>query len=93
MSTTPDSPTNGLRALLARAASEPQLRARLLRDPLGTLRAEGFTVPDGVQLRVVENTAAAVHLVLPPEQVEQVELADETLDAIAGAGPRNSHYS
>ena len=47
---------------------DPEFKRRLLADPVGVLRAEGVNLPEGVRVRVIEDTAKTLHLVLPNEQ-------------------------
>jgi hypothetical protein len=69
--------------LLARSAFEPTLRQRLLADPATVLREHGIAFGEAVEVRVLENTAAAVHLVLPAF-VDASELSEAQLAAVAG---------
>ncbi len=39
------------------AAMNPELRSRLLADPAHVLREHGIEISDGVEARVIENTA------------------------------------
>jgi hypothetical protein len=82
-SSSPSFSPDALCGLLARAAREPELRERLLRDPHGTLRSEGFAVAPDLQLKVVTNDASALHFVLP---AAEAELSEADLDAVAGGG-------
>ncbi len=68
--------------VVARAWSDDAFKAQLLGDPATALKEAGVAVPDGVEVKVVENTEAVFHLVLPPRPDE--ELSDETLDKVAG---------
>jgi hypothetical protein len=58
-----------------RAATDPAFRQELLSAPAATLRAAGIAIPEGSEVRVVENTAGLRHLVLPgkPEGFEHEE--------------------
>ncbi len=68
--------------LVARAWSDPALKAKLLADPAGALKAEGLSVPAGVAVQVVENTDKVVNLVLPlkpaPSDLSEEELVGVT---------------
>lgn len=66
--------------LLEKARRDPEFRRRLLADPRTVLAELGFTLPAGVQLKVVENTADTWYLVLPPEG----ELSEDELRSVAG---------
>jgi hypothetical protein len=72
--------------LIARAWSDPALKAKLLADPAGVLKAEGLIVPAGVTVRVVENTDQVVNLVLPFKPAAE-ELSEEELKQAAGGRP------
>lgn len=62
--------------------TDEAFRAQLKSDPKGTLAAHGMTVPDDVEVEVVESTAGKRYVVLPPVQGE--ELSDEMLNAVQG---------
>ena len=67
--------------VVAKAWSDAAFKQRLLADPSAVLKAEGVAVPEGVELRLVENTDKVVHLTLP---AKPAELSDEQLDQVAG---------
>ena len=48
--------------LSAKCWADDAFKQRLLADPAGTLAAEGMAVPEGVTIRVVEDTAREVTL-------------------------------
>lgn len=78
-----------LEQLLSRAGEDPDFRARLLSEPEATLKQEyGFAVPDGMKLKVIEDSRNMSHLVLPPNP--QLSL-DEMRTVSGGIGaPDNS---
>ncbi len=72
-----------LSTLIAKARSDPSFKKRLLANPAAALSAAGVVIPPGVTVKVVENTAKLLHLVLPVEG----ELSDAALEsAIGGIG-------
>ncbi|MCZ7568697.1 MAG: NHLP leader peptide family RiPP precursor [Ardenticatenaceae bacterium] len=85
--------------LIARAWEDKGFRAILLRDPAAAMAQTGLTLPEGVQLKVVEQGAGAaveeapgVHaLVLPVapgvDESDDFELSLEEIDTVAGGGP------
>jgi len=81
---TPEQVQQAAQQLIARCWAEPEFKARLLADATGTLKAEGYPVPDGHAIQVVESTANQSYLVIPP--VPSNEIADEALDGVAGGG-------
>lgn len=48
-----------------RATFDPAFRVQLLGAPATTLQDAGIPVPEGVEVRVVENTTGVRHVVLP----------------------------
>ena len=77
------------RKLIQRSMEDEDFRQRLLDDPKGTLEQElGTRLPDDVEVRVVEESADAIYLVLPssasPLGGQGGELSDRELEAVAG---------
>jgi hypothetical protein len=52
-------------------------RNRLLSDPAKVLRAEGVKIPQGVEVRIVEDTENVLHVVLPMKPAGQEALEAE----------------
>jgi hypothetical protein len=75
------------RSLINRSLEDEDFRQRLLDDPKGTLEQElGSGLPEGVEVRVVEESTATIYLVLPSASAvgESGEISDEALEAVAG---------
>ena len=70
--------------IVDRAATDPAFRQRLLSAPAAALQEAGIDVPEGSEVRVVENTEGLRHVVLPakPDGFE-----DDEPGARASAGP------
>lgn len=68
--------------IVARAWADDTFKSRLLSDPTAVLREEGIDVPEGIEIRAVENTDKVAYLTLPPTPSE--ELSDEELESVAG---------
>jgi hypothetical protein len=51
--------------IVAKAWGNDVYRQRLLRDPKGTLTSEGVSLPDDVEVKVLEDTPKLVHFVIP----------------------------
>lgn len=68
----------------------PEYRSRVVREPRAVLSEFGTTLPDDMEIRVVDSTADARYMVLPlrprhTEQLEEAELAAlVTRDAMIG---------
>ena len=69
--------------IIAKAWIDEEFRARLLDDPQSVLAEYGIDTPEGVEIRVMEDTDTVRHLILPTSPAG--ELADEELVGAAGA--------
>ena len=66
--------------VFARAMTDPEFKAQFIADPAAVLSAAGVEVPEGLTIKVVENSSTTFHVVLPdPEAV-----SDELLAAASG---------
>lgn len=77
------------RTLIEKSLQDESLRQRLLADPKAALEEElGTRLPDNIEVRVVEETAETIYLVLPSATpiVEVGELSDNELEEVAGGG-------
>ena len=75
------------RRLVQRSMEDEDFRRRLLDDPKGTLEQElGDRLPEGVEVRAVEESADTIYLVLPSTSAvaEGGELSDRYLEEVAG---------
>jgi Nitrile hydratase, alpha chain len=76
------------RRLVERSLQDEDFRRRLLEDPRATVEEElGTRLPEGVQVRAVEETAETIYLVLPsasPIGEEGGELSDRELETVSG---------
>ena len=77
------------RRMINRGMEDEEFRQRLLDDPKGTIEQElGSGLPEGVEVRVVEESADTIYLVLPSASLlgEGSELSDHQLEVVAGGG-------
>ena len=75
------------RRLIERSLQDDVFRQQLLADPRAIIEREiGTQLPEEVRVVAVEETADTIYLVLPSTSPvgEGGELADQTLEAIAG---------
>jgi Nitrile hydratase, alpha chain len=75
------------RRLIQRSLEDEDFRQRLLDDPKGTIEQElGSRLPEGVEVRALEESAETIYLVLPNASPvgQGGELSDQELDAVAG---------
>lgn len=78
-----DLPIAAYAKVVKRAWSDPVFKAKLVANPAASLVSMGVPVPQGVTIKVVEDTDELMHLVLPPAS-NLDELEDEALDLVAG---------
>jgi hypothetical protein len=77
------------RRLINRSIEDEDFRQRLLDAPKETLEQElGIQVPESMEVRVVEESADTIYLVLPSASAvdEGVEISDQELEQVAGGG-------
>ncbi len=73
------------RAIRDRAQTDPTFRAELMRDPQAAVSAAlGFEIPDSLSVRVEEESASEVVLVVPGQRAGRDDVADEELEASVG---------
>jgi hypothetical protein len=76
------------RRVIERSLEDESFRQRLLDDPKGIIEQElGSRMPEGVEVRVVEESADTIYLVLPSASAVGEgggSLSDRELDAVAG---------
>jgi Nitrile hydratase, alpha chain len=84
------------RRLVERSLEDDAFRLRLLEDPKAAVEEElGIQLPAEVQVRVVEETADTIYLVLPSASPlrEGGELSDRELEAVAGGDEMCATYT
>ena len=70
-----------LQRIVARCWVDAEFKTKFMADPAAVLRSEGLDVPDGLDLRVLEDHAQLVHLVIPQRPVD---VSDAELEQVAG---------
>ena len=73
--------TKQYQQIIAKCWADESFKQQLMADPAGTLTQEGMEVPEGMTLKVVENTSHELHLVIP---TPPTDLSDEALEGAAG---------
>ena len=75
--------------VFARTMTDSEFKAQFIADPAAVLSAAGAEVPEGLTIKVVENSSTTFHVVLPdPEAV-----SDELLAAASGGSTASSASS
>ena len=75
---------NQLVSLFAACWKDEALKARFMADPKAVLAEYDMTVPDGMDVKVVENADNCVHITMPAPPDGRMELSDEELSNAAG---------
>ena len=75
---------NSLAKLFAACWKDEALKARFLSDPKTVLAEHGIEVPDGINIKVIENSATTVHITMPMFSSHDEALSDEDLANVAG---------
>ena len=78
---------NQLAELFAACWKDDALKARFMSDPKSVLAEYGMDVPDGMDVKVVENADNCVHITMPMAPDGHHDLSDEELSAAAGGAP------
>jgi hypothetical protein len=86
--------------LIARAWRDEAFKQELLRDPKAALERElaqlapGATLPEHVQIRVLEETPTTRYLIMPAKPLVEsnVGLSDADLESVAGGRPDTLAY-
>jgi hypothetical protein len=74
--------------LTALAWTDDKLKQRLIAKPAAVLQEHGISIPQGVEVRVLENTDKIYHLVLQAKPAGDVsELSSSQMAAVAGGVP------
>jgi hypothetical protein len=76
--------TNKMNTLIAACWKDEALKARFMSDPKAVLAEYNMPVPDGMDVKVVENADNCVHITMPAAPDGHHELSDEELSNAAG---------
>ena len=77
---------NQLADLFAACWKDEVLKARFMADPKTVLAEYNMSVPDGMDVKVVENADNCVHITIPASPSGPRQLSDEELRNAAGGG-------
>ena len=75
---------NKLTELFAACWKDEALKARFMSDPKAVMKEHGLDVPDGIDVKVVENADDCVHITLPAPPSRHLGLSDADLSNAAG---------
>ena len=84
---------NKIAALFAACWKDEALKARFMSDPKAVLAEYDMPVPDGMDVKVVENADDCVHITMPAPPSGGMDLSDDELSNAAGAAhPQNDPF-
>ena len=75
---------NAMAELFAACWKDEALKARFMSDPKAVLAERGIDVPDGMTVKVVENTTNTVNITMPIAPEDAIRLTDAELKSAAG---------
>ena len=75
---------DALAQLFSACYKDEALKARFMAEPRVVLKEHGLDVPDGMDVKVVENADDCVHITLPAPPAGDVDLSDDELSNAAG---------
>jgi len=81
---------NPMQKIITRCWEDEEFKKRLMADPKKVLDGEGVNVPDGVSIRVMEDTEQVRTLIIPPAPSH---LDDDQLKGIAGGWVKRCYRS
>jgi len=67
--------------VIAKCWADSAFKQQLMHDPVGTLRQEGYEIPQGLSIKIAENTEQELTLVIP---LQPTALSDEQLEGVTG---------
>ena len=81
-----------LARLFAACWKDEALKARFITDPKTVLAEHGIPVPDGLDVKVMENAEDSVHITMPAPPRGHADLSDEELGKAAGGNSPDYTY-
>ena len=68
--------------LVIRAWKDEAFKERLFSDPAGVFKENGIDLPEGMEVKMLENTDKLIHFILPPRP--KGDILEKDLDLTAG---------
>jgi hypothetical protein len=71
-------------SLIAKAWQDSSFKQELISNPRLAFQKEGITLPEGLNVNVLEENASNFYLVIPAPPIAEGELSEAELESIAG---------
>ncbi len=75
---------DALAKIQAACWKDEAFKTRFMQDPRAVLKEHGISIPDNIDVRVVENADDCVYITLPKPPANHGDLSDAELEAAAG---------
>jgi hypothetical protein len=72
-----------LDAVTAKALADGDYKDELIADPVKVLTDEGLTIPDKVEVEILQNTGNKIYLVLPSQMPQAIDLGEVNILMVA----------
>ena len=82
---------NALAQLFAACWKDEALTARFINDPKAVMKQFDLDVPDGIDVKVVQNADDCVHITLPVSPTGDIDLTDDEMSRAAGGDGCKCH--
>jgi hypothetical protein len=82
--------------VIAKAWTDEDFKQALMRDPRAAIEAEGVCLPEGLEVRVLENSDSVFNLVLPPMPAmvrDKSDMPDRNSNSCWCSCPPNATWS
>jgi hypothetical protein len=80
-----------VKEVVRKSCLDPGFKHRLQGRPTATLRAEGYNLPPGIEVEVLQDSDDVLHLVLPFNAISlNAELSDAELASVVGGGRKTA---
>jgi hypothetical protein len=71
-------------SLIAKAWQDNSFKQELLSNPKSVLQREGIILPEGVDIKVLEESISSFYLIIPTPPSSSGELSEADLESVAG---------
>ena len=70
--------------LIAKAWKDDSFKQQLMNNPKSAIAEAGISLPESIEVKVIEETANTFYLVIPRQPSQEKELSEADLQSVAG---------